>query len=422
MANANRHGIFTRRNSSARQFRLWGLMLLSAILPLHLAHAQNLTVLHSFDGIPDGMNPYYGVIRDASGNLYGTTIGGGTAGQGTVFKIDSSGHETVLYSFANAGGDGIWPWAGLARDAAGNLYGSTTAGGNSENGILFEISPAGSETVLYRFGGGKDGDGVYAPLVLAQGYLFGTTQSGGYSGDKACSTGCGALFRLNIMTRKKIVLHTFAGPPHDGSDPGMIVRDAKGNIFGVTGNGGAACTATFGCGTLYKRDPTGHYKVLHSFPAYPSDGTYPTALVLDSSGNIYGAAGGGGSSCGNLGCGAIFKLDATGKESVIYSFTGGADGSGPNGGLLRDKAGNLYGTTSSGGSSSCNCGTVFKLSPAGALTVLHTFEGHDDGGDGSVPNPGLAMDPAGHLYGTTNLGGMAPGCPGGCGTVFELLP
>jgi uncharacterized repeat protein (TIGR03803 family) len=189
-----------------------------------------------------------------------------------------------------------------------------------------------------------------------------------------------------------------------------LVRDKAGNLYGTTLQGSPLnCIGTGGCGVVFKLDTTGTETVLHTFVG--PDGTYPIGdLVRDKAGNLYGTTYAGGT----YGEGTVFKLDTTGTETVLYSFTGLADGAVPRAGLVRDKAGNLYGTTVEGGNLSCSCGVVFKLDPAGGETLLHTFTG---GADGGILYGGLVRDKAGNLYGTTANGGAS-----GAGTVFKLTP
>jgi uncharacterized repeat protein (TIGR03803 family) len=311
------------------------------------------TVLHSFRKRGDGGCPYFGpLLRDAGGNLYGATSDGGDAGLGVIFKLNSDGKETLLHSFAGAP-DGAYPMAGLVQDAAGNFYGTTLQGGSGACpyggcGTVFKLDAAGRETVLYSFSGGADGRYPYANLVRDEaGDLYGTTTGGGgYACDRPW--GCGTVFRLR--KGKLTVLHTFAGGK-DGAIPyAGVVRDRAGNLYGTTNQGGG-----YGLGTVFKLDKNGKETVLHRFSGLP-DGALPGAgLILDAAGNLYGTTAAGGS-----GAGTVFKLDSKGNETVLYHFPRGVDGSIPQAGLIRDAAGNLYGTTTNGGAGH---GVVFKLAP-----------------------------------------------------------
>jgi uncharacterized repeat protein (TIGR03803 family) len=369
------------------------------------AKGPTLTVLHTFTG-SDGSAPYGGLVRDKKGNLYGTTyLGGGTGcggfGCGVVFKLASSGKETVLYSFSG-GTDGRYPVAGLVRDATGNLYGTTTEGGNTNScqdgcGVVFKLDPAGKQTVLYSFNGATDEGIPYSGLIRdTSGNLYGTTTHS-YNG---------TAFKLD-PTGTETLLHHFGGR-YDAAAPfAGLVRDEAGNLYGTTVLGGdKSCY----CGAVFKLDATGAETILHKFTG--RDGANPYAsLVRDKAGNFYGTTyQGGGTGCGGHGCGTVFLLDTGGRESVLHSFTG-KDGQSPYAGLVRDRAGNFYGTTYLGGAS--GVGVVYKLTPAGKETVLHSFTGTD----GATPWAGLIRDAAGNLYGTTAQGGVT-----GQGVVFKLTP
>jgi uncharacterized repeat protein (TIGR03803 family) len=397
------------------------IMLVPAVLATGSAQAQIYTerVLYSFNSSPDGQLPLAGLVRDAQGNLYGTTVGGGV-GCGTVFKVDATGNETVLYTFPGTGVDGSQPQAGLVLDAQGNLYGTTLSGGAYYMyGTVFKVDAAGNETVLHSFGrpGSDDGANPMAGLVRdAQGNLYGTTVNGGHC--------CGTVFKVD-STGRETVLYNFTGGG-DGQEPEAgLVLDAQGNLYGTTYYGGdRTCNASRGCGTVFKLDATGNETVLHSFGSGGGgDGSLPNAgLVRDAQGNLYGTTYYGGvNRCyapnEPYGCGTVFRVDTTGKETVLHSFGpgGGSDGSFPMAGLVRDAQGNLYGTTSSGGAYGYY-GTVFKVDMTGRETVLHSFGA--TGADGVQPEAGLVLDASGSLYGTTYHKGSAYGC---CGTVFKLL-
>jgi uncharacterized repeat protein (TIGR03803 family) len=384
------------------------------VTPLSEAQADTtFAVLYSFKGGSDGANPLDGVVLDAAGNLYGTTQYGGypclPPGCGTVFKLDTTGTKAVLHAFRGSPLDGNYPLARLLRDPAGNLYGTTIYGGHSRCsggcGTLFKVDTSGNETVLYRFTGPPDGQYPEANLVRdPTGNLYGTTCEGGGSDS-------GTVFKLD-RTGKETVLHSFTGGA-DGSCPiAGLLRDPAGNLYGTTTRGGAsACDPPYGCGTVFKVDTSGNETVLYRFTG-PPDGQYPEAnLVRDAAGNLYGTTAlGGASACyPPYGCGTVFRLDTTGGEVVLHRFTGGADGAEPLAGLVRDAAGNLYGTTGYGGLR--DKGTVFKLDTTGKENVLHSFTGPD----GQLPFAGLRRDAAGALYGTTVLGGAFR-----LGTVFKL--
>jgi len=290
----------------------------------------------------------------------------------------------------------------LVRDATGNLYGTTYSGGSSNLGTVFEVATSGHETVLHSFVGGTDGAGPAAGVILDRsGNLYGTTSLGG-------THNAGTVFKLK-KSGKEIVLHSFAGP--DGANPyASLIRDAKGNLYGTTEFGGHSnqCAGTqTGCGVVFKLASTGRETVLYAFSG-GADGSRPQAgLVQDDNGNFYGTTVAGGTS----GAGAVFKLDKARKETVLHSFTG-PDGVEPSSQLVRDQKGNLYGTALDAGVS--DTGTLFKVDETGAFSVLHYF---DSTKDGYFLPAGLLLDAKGHLYGTTELGGRF-----GFGTVFRLIP
>jgi uncharacterized repeat protein (TIGR03803 family) len=375
-------------------FALAGMVML-AVVATQAAQARTFTVLHTFIR-SDGVTPYGGLTRDKAGNLYGTTEFAGNHTAGNVFKVDPTGRATVLYSFTGRSGDGKDPLGTLLRDQEGNLYGTTRTGvGGAGCGIVFKIDTTGKETRLHHFSG-SDGCTPRAGLISdGAGKFYGTTATGG---------NYGVVFQLS--NGKETVLYTFTGTDGDGAFPyGALVRDGSGNLYGTTLNGGDSNN-----GTVFKLDITGKETILHSFNG--TDGASPqSALILDQAGNLYGTAG------------TVFKIDTAGNNfSVLYAFSGGADGSEAYGALVMDKAGNLYGTTVEGGSPTCNfglgCGVVFKLDTTGKETVLHRFSG---GKDGALPASGLIHDSAGNLYGTAPRGG-SNACNGGCGVVFKIRP
>ncbi len=387
------------------------------------APAQTFRVLYSFTGQPDGWSPFSGLVRDSTGSLYGTTPVGGSGpctvngeevGCGTVFKVDATGQETVLYSFEGSP-DGRYSAAGLIRDAAGNLFGTTLYGGDYDDGTVYEVDAAGMEKVLYSFNGSPDGENPEAGLVLDQsGNLYGTTSLGGADGQ-------GTVFKVDTAGQET-VLYSFKGTTDGRSPYAGVARDKAGNLYGTTLLGGV-----HSYGTVYKLDANGKETVLHSFKGMP-EGSHPVGgVILDGKGTLYGTTQNGGTSAcgGNGGCGTVFKLDKTGKETVLHSFNGN-DGESPSGAfLVLDAEDNLYGTTTGGGPSGCvggfGCGVVFKLNSKGKETVLYKFNGKHDG---SYPDSALVRDAKnGCLYGTASAGGDLS-CDGGfgCGVVFKITP
>lgn len=334
-------------------------------------------------------------------------------------KRPKSFKESVLYNFCSASNcsDGSYPYGSLLGDKSGNLYGTTAFGGTNEGGTVFDLHPNGkggwTETVLYGccsqsscFDGWTPG----GPLVMdSSGDIYGSTSQGGHYG-------CGVAFELTNskgMWVENVILD-FQGPIY-GCGPTGLTMDTSGNLHGVMGAGGdtQSCYPGEGCGVVFELTPSkGGWteNVLYTFGLNGSaDGIFPSSPVkLDAKGNIYGEA----KSCLVYNCqGTVYELTAEGAYSILYKFSGKSDGKTPEGGLVLNKRGNIYGTTDAGGAH--NDGTVFKLTPGGKETVLHSFSGPPDG---TNPDSGLAIDPAGNLYGTTVIGGNA----GGNGIFFEL--
>jgi len=374
---------------------------LSIIAVAHAPLAASEIVVHNFAAPPRGTNPFAGVIRDQAGNLYGTTGFGGSANRGVVFKVNTEGQETILYSFTG-GADGAVPEASVIGDGAGNLYGTTNSGGASNAGVVFRLNAMGQETVLYSFTGGADGGYPYSGVIRdSAGNFYGTTTYGG-------AANLGVVYKVDA-TGHETVLHSFTGAADGGHPNAGLILDAKGNLYGTAVNSGVG----FG-GVVFRLDPMGNETVLHSFSG--EDGVEPYGgLIGDGEGNLYGTTFYGGTSNN----GVVYKLDAKGNETVLYNFTGGADGGEPQVGVIRDAEGNLYGTTLVGGTGDCpfGCGVVFKLNASGQQSVLHTFTGGADGANGYA-DPGLIRDAEGNLYGATSNGGG----PASAGVVFELDP
>jgi uncharacterized repeat protein (TIGR03803 family) len=389
----------------------------------------------------DGVFPTSGLVQDAAGNLYGTAVNGGIftvvcsgGGCGTVFKIDTSNKFSVLYSFCSVTNctDGVNPQAGLILDSSGNLYGTTSGGGANGGGTVFKLDTTGVETVLYSFCSVAlcaDGSTPLASVIQdASGNLYGTTYVGGANGG-------GVVFKID-STGQETVLYNFCSVVKnqacaDGQWPEAgLILDAAGNLYGTTMGGGSRHIVNgLGWGTVFKLDTAGHETVLYNFcsVANCTDGSVPTAaLIQDSAGNFYGTtSGGGANTTADLGAGGgtVFKLDTANHETVLHSFCSTAncaDGESPAGGLIEDSAGNLYGTTVNGGTStsSClggSCGTVFKIDSTGVQTVIWNFCSISNCTDGEYPWAGLIEDASGNLYSTTQGGGLTGG-----GTVFRL--
>jgi uncharacterized repeat protein (TIGR03803 family) len=390
------------------------LILMGAAVP---SIAQTETILYYFnpvDPLGSATEPQAGLVRDSAGNLYGAAFGGGTYHEGAVFKLDANGVYSTIYSFSGGStgsGDGCLPrMAAPIRDNAGNLYGTTSHCGTTANaGNVFKIDSAGNETILHTFTGGADGAVPLASLFRDQaGNLYGTTSTGG---DTSCSyvgvKGCGTIFKIS-SSGKFSLLHTFTGT--DGANPQAgLIEDAAGNFYGTTTYGGST-----GWGTVYKMDKTGHLTVLYSFLSNnnPNDGTQPAStLVRDSAGNLYGTTTSGGNvnDCEGFGCGTVFKVDASGNETVMHALSNSSDGAEPFS-LVMDGKGNLYGETNGAGGYFRS--TVFRVDPLGNFTVLHVFGGN---GDGIGPCCSLVADDQGNLYGTTEYRGF-----NGYGVIFKI--
>ncbi len=419
---------------------------LSLVLSLS---AQTFNSLHSFD-LTDGAFPAAPLVQATNGDLYGTTSGGGANcgldGCGTVFKITAGGKLTRLYSFCSQPNctDGYYPYAGLIQATDGNFYGTTEWGGANSGpdgpGTVFKITPSGKLTTLYSFcsqGGSNctDGQYVYAGLIQAtDGDFYGTTAGGG-------AYGGGTVFKIT-PSGKLTTLYSFCSQGGsnctDGRNPTAgLVQATDGDLYGTTYNGGANgtnCEANYepyGCGTVFKITAGGNLTTLYTFCSQGGnncpDGVEPAAgLVQGTNGDLYGAASAGGSNVANCeansepyGCGTVFKVTPSGKLTTLHSFDG-TDGATPVAALIQATDGNFYGTASGGWPN--GAGTVFKITPSGKLTTLHSF----DGTDGAAPVAALVQATNGHFYGTTYYGGANSDCPIKihylipCGTVFSL--
>jgi len=406
------------------------------------AQAQTYSIIHNFTGGEDGAGPG-GLILDATGNLYGTTAGGGLSSQncadtcGVVFKLKSAGQGwvlTPLYQF-QGGSDGATP-VGVVFGPDGTLYGTTELGGMTcpsqtqyGCGTVFNLSPSPTacksalcpwtETVLYRFAGGSNDGAIPEGQVTfdQSGNLYGATYQGGiYTAN--CAQGhdwCGTVFELSPSDGgwTESLPYTFTGG-FDGSNPEAgLTLDAAGNLYGTANSNGEHYD-----GTVFELKRSGSSwteDTLYSF-AGGDRGAYPAAgLIFDPAGNLYGTTEFGGN-----GNGMVFELSPSGAGWFLnqtYAFVGGFGLDGPLAPVLRDSAGNLYGTTFEVGGGA-NVGEVFELSPSNGgwtYTVLHYFT--DDHGDGGLPSGSLVMDAHGNLYGTTTTGGTYQ-----LGTVWEITP
>lgn len=381
--------MFTTVRHGQVMLLFWALTIGAWVLPAPVAaQAGYETALYSFQPLPDAETPYAGLFLGSDGNFYGTTwaggaYGSGVGGYGAVFKITPAGTETVLHSFNIS--DGAAPAGNLIQGADGDFYGTTKSGGSNGYGTVFKITPAGSLTTLYSFASGVDGAYPSAGLILGtDGNYYGTTYQGGGNNK-------GTVFKIT-PAGAETVLYAFAGGADGAYPAASLIRGIDGNFYGTTTEGGV-----HGIGAVFKVTPAGAETVLYSF-AGQSDGYYPTAgLIQDIQGNFYGTTQEGGS----YGNGTVFKVTATGTETVLHSFGGyPSDGAAPYAGLVQGLNGTFYGTTESGGAN--NLGTVFKLTATGTETVLHSFAG---GADGANPQAGLAQNAYYGFYGTTEGGG-----------------
>jgi uncharacterized repeat protein (TIGR03803 family) len=451
-----------------RLSRLTVLLLASFIIAVALGPTASADgkekVLYSFQGgTNDGEYPAGGVVFDKAGNLYGATTDGGgecpPAQCGTVFQLALPAQkgdpwtETVLYVFkGNSSGDGNTPAGSVIIDSAGNLYGTTGYGGTGDCvllgtkvgcGTIYELSPpaqkggAWTETVLYSFPTAKQGYLPNGNLVFdSVGNLYGATMFGGGYGTTcdAFYQYCGAVFELSLPKKKggkwtEKVLHSFRGIAAgadfgDGANPiGGFALDSTGAIYGATSIGGLNCphSSNQGCGTVFKLAPPGGKgqawteQMLIRFNSASSGAAEPSSgVILDKSGNLYSTTVGGG----RYGEGTVFKLAphraGTWKEEVLYSFHGQIDGANPQGGVVLDARGTMYGTSEGG--------MIFSLRYVGGSWVFALVYDFKKAPDGWHPTGPLVFDAGGSLFGTTQWGGTGQSCQGGCGTVYTAAP
>jgi uncharacterized repeat protein (TIGR03803 family) len=360
------------------------------LAPARDARAQvPLDVLHEFGATGDGSAPAAALIQTTDGTFYGTTAGGGANSVGTIFKMTERGAVTVMHDFT-LGADGILPLTPLLLANDGNFYGTAAFGpGIQIDGTAFRMSPAGTVTVLHTFAGTTDGSvPVTALIQAADGNLYGTTN---YSdnGDTV-----GTIYKMTL-DGTETVLHTLSLFQTEGDSPqGALIQAADGNFYGTARYGG-----TGNIGTIFRIDYAGTLTVMHSFAG--SDGIFPTSgLIQATDGNFYGTTNTGGTGK-PFGSGTVYRMTADGTVTTLHAFTGGDDGGFPIGPLIQGSDGNLYGTTSLGGA--FNGGAIFRVTLDGVLTVLHSFG--ETPADGVNPTAGLLQGRDGNLYGTTTAGG-----------------
>ena len=411
----------------------FGVTLLAGLLLSASAVAQNLVgqpgaatvdILYSFQSSDDGYFPAAGITLDSLGNLYSTTAAGGISRQngGTVFRLspDGSGawNKSILYTFQGYR-DGKEPLSGVVSDAQGNLYGTTSGGGPSSFGVVFQLVPIGNGSYyfknLHSFTNSDGYDPDTGVILDKYGNLYGTARFGG-------AYTYGTLFKLTRQPNGSFifsVLHDFNAAT-DGSDVFGLVSDPLGNLYGTTAGGGPSNN-----GVVFEltRGPSGTWteSVLHYFTGGSDGGAPQAGLVLDKYGNLYGTTyAGGGNGCAG-GCGTVFQLKHSSgsgwTENILYSFHG-SDGEYPISPLVFDSAGNLYGTTSLGGSLACpafGCGTIFKMTHSAGNWNYKQIYAFQSTPDGEYPHSGLTVDSAGNLYGTCTQGGAE-----GLGIVYEI--
>jgi uncharacterized repeat protein (TIGR03803 family) len=387
-------------------------------LSVTTAAATTTDVIFSFEE-DEGEYADTDLETDSAGNIYGTTVLGGDFGSGTVFQLTPTPNgwvHAVLYSFTG-GVDGGEPYKGVTLDRDGNLYGTAVTGGsgNCEGGcgVIYKLTNrkgTWTQKVVHAFTGGDDGSGPGSRVTVDRaGNIYGMAPTGG-------TYGLGTIYQIRPPSSGALtfkVIHAFTGGADgsSGSAGRMILRD--GRLYGAATTGGS-----HGSGVVFELTPMAFgewdFKTIYTFQGHP-DGSFPYgALLFDPSGNIYGTTYYGGAN----GIGAVYKLSpqpvGEWTEDLIYSFQQGPDGNSPISNLVFDKAGNLYGTTSEGGSGS---GTIFKLSQVGgnwAETVVHAFEGPPDGG---FAYNGMVVDIYGNFYGATVHGGE-----NNDGSVYKFTP
>ena len=370
------------------------------------ANAQSVTILHNLV-TADGAFPIGPLTKGANGNFYGVTVHGGTFADGTAFEVTSAGVVTVLHNFGTDATDGNGPTAGLLLATDGNFYGTTPFGGASSVGTVFRMTPQGIVTILHQFGVGSDGASPFGSLIEgSDGNFYGLTDEGG-------TANLGAAYRITpqgVIT----ILHNFGDGTvtNDGTGPSAaLIQATDGNFYGTTLSGGANSD-----GVVFKMTPQGGVTILHSSgdSGTPNDGIGPKAnLIQAADGNFYSTTSQGGA--GNSG--TVFKITPQGLITIMHSFLDGSvanDGTDPEASLLLGKDGNFYGVTNSGGGSPEE-GCDFQMTPQGVVTILHSFGDGSVIPDGGTPDGSLVQGADGNFYGLTQNGGS-----GNNGVVYQL--
>jgi uncharacterized repeat protein (TIGR03803 family) len=387
-----------------------GLLVVAVMAANATAHAQGFSVLYNFgSNSGDPFKPAYsGIIAQGrDGNLYSTAPGGGTC-CGALFQITPAGKLKIIHNFTGSNNDGAFPQGGVTLGTDGNFYGTTYEGGSVTAGAVFKVTPGGTATTLHSFTGGSDGAYPYAPPVEGNdGNFYGTTTAGGKAG---CGSGCGTIYKITpggVLT----TLYQF-DITHGYFPYGPLVLGTDGNFYGTAPNGTSANS-----GVVFKITPAGKFTLLYSF-----DGTHgetPFAgLVQGADGNFYGTTIYGGSTGG----GVVFKITRSGKLTVLHTMNGTTDGARPYGGLMLASDGNFYGANAFGGTVNSNCsngcGTVFKITPKGAYSVLYKF----DYTTGATQEITPFQHTSGVVYGESQVGGTGnvnPCTAGNCGVFYS---
>jgi uncharacterized repeat protein (TIGR03803 family) len=381
------------------------------VIAAGVVHAQTFSVLYNFGSNTDDPSKpaYSGIIAQGrDGNLYSTAPAGGTC-CGAVFQITPAGKLKNIHNFNGSNDDGAFPQGGVTLGTDGNFYGTTYEGGSVTAGAVFKVTPSGTYTTLYSFTGGKDGAYPYAPPVEGNdGNFYGTTTAGGNT--TVCGSGCGTIYKI---TPAGVLTTLYQFDITHGYEPyGPLVLGTDGNFYGTTPAG-----TTANAGVVFKISPAGKFTLLFSFDS--THGETPFAgLVQGADGNFYGTTIYGGSAGG----GVVFKITPSGKLTVLHNINGTTDGARPYGGLVLASDGNFYGANSNGGTVNSNCadgcGTVFKITPKGAYSVLGKF----DYTTGATPYVTPFQHTSGLVYGDSQVGGTGnvnPCSTGNCGVFYS---
>jgi len=387
------------------------LLVLAVMVANATAHAQGFSVLYNFgSNTGDPYKPAYSgiVAQGRDGNLYSTAPGGGTC-CGAVFQITPAGNLKVIHNFTGSNNDGAFPQGGVTLGSDGNFYGTTYEGGSVTAGAVFKVTPGGTATTLYSFTGGSDGAYPYAPPVEGtDGNFYGTTTEGGNT--VKCGSGCGTIYKIT-PAGALTTLYQF-DITHGYFPYGPLVLGTDGNFYGTAPNGASANS-----GVVFKITPAGKFTLLYGFDGTHGENPFG-GLVQGADGNFYGTTINGGSTGGGL----VFKITPGGKLTVLHNMNGTTDGARPYGGLVLASDGNFYGANAFGGTVNSNCsngcGTVFKITPKGAYSVLDKF----DFTTGATPEITPFQHTSGVIYGDSQIGGTGdvnPCTAGNCGVFYS---